>query len=346
MSAHNNYEVYQEAKCDLGLADVVNAFDYIQALIHHVPQGNKLREYYDEVTKPLKKFAVACLTDVKCPKCGRRLYVSDLEDYEYVCTYCDENFYECEIMWSKSPTETITHIEEETEMKEYKLEDYKEFCREALVCPPIDEFENGTICEDDWYEEHYIKISTGNHEINIGYGADEVNEIEFALREIYEAVIGDGEATTGNTFGSQYRQCELKDIVRWFIMYRYENWGGLNWFDYAKQAVEELKDIQSVIGIYEHAKKVEKDIEFKCNWHDFKVESLKDATEEGIKKIVLDLVGSDIEISYDSSTDKSFIIDYTFKESGDFIDWSWGKLDEHSDDFNALLESYKVCIFE
>lgn len=97
MSAHNNYEVYQEAKCDLGLVDIVNAFDYIQTLIRYVPQDNKLREYYDEVTKPLKKFAVDCLTDSVCPKCGRRLYVSDLEDYEYVCTYCDENFYECEV---------------------------------------------------------------------------------------------------------------------------------------------------------------------------------------------------------------------------------------------------------
>jgi hypothetical protein len=129
-------------------------------------------------------------------------------------------------------------------------------------------------------------------------------------------------------------------------MCRYENYGGLNWFDYAKQAVVELSDIQSVIGLYEHAKKIEKDIEFKCNWHDFKLESLKDATEEGIKKIILDLVGSDIEISYDPHTDKSFIIDYTFKESGDFIDWSWGKLDEHDDGFDVLLESYKVCIFE
>ena len=236
--------------------------------------------------------------------------------------------------------------EEETEMKRYKLEDYKEFCREALVCPPFEEFEEGTIDEEKWWRRHYIRIICDNHEINIGYGADEANEIEYALREIYEAVIGDGEATTGNTFGSEYRPAELKDIVRWFIMYRYENWGGLNWFDYAKQAVEELKDIQSVIGIYEHARKIEKDIEFKCNWHNFKMESLKDATEEGIKKIILDLVGSNIEISYDPHTDKSLIIDYTFKESGDFIDWSWGKLDEHSDDFNVLLESYKVCIFE
>lgn len=238
----------------------------------------------------------------------------------------------------------IITIEEEDEMKKYELKDYKEFCRDALVCPPIDEFEGGTIDEDEWYKRHDIKITCDNHEINIGYGADEVNEIEFALREIYEAVEGDGETTTGNTFGTQYRPCELKDIVRWFIMYRCENWSCLNLFDYARQAVEELQNIQSVIGTYEHAKRIEKDIEFKCNWHNFKVESLKDATEEGIKKIILDLVGSNIEISYDPYTDKSFIIDYTFNDSGEFIDWAWGNVNEEEQ--RVLLESYKACIFE
>lgn len=234
--------------------------------------------------------------------------------------------------------------EEETEMKKYELKDYKEFCDEALVCPPIDEFEEGTTDEEEWYKRHYIKITCDNHEINIGYGPDEINEIEFALREIHEAILGSGEATTGNTFGSEYRPAELKDIVRHFIMCRYENYGGLNWFDYAKQAVVEMSDISSVIGVYKHAKMVSKQIDFKCNWHNFEIESLKDATEEGIKKIILDLVGSDLEISYDPHTDKSFIIDYTFKESGDFIDWAWGNINE--DEKRVLLESYKTQIFE
>lgn len=231
-------------------------------------------------------------------------------------------------------------------MKKYELKDYKEFCREALIAPPCDEFENGTSDEEDWFVSHKIHIIANDCVMELDYDADAVNEIDSALKEIYGALLGDGEATTGNTFGSEYRPAELKDVVRWFIMYRYENWGGLNWFDYANQAVVELADIQSVIGIYEHAKKVEKDIDFKCNWHNFKVETLKDATEEGIKKIILDWVGSNIEISYDPHTDKSFIIDYTFKDSGDFIDWCWGTLEECDDGFRVLLDSYKACIFE
>lgn len=37
------------------------------------------------------------VTDKFCPHCDRRLLLSDLEQYDYVCPECDENFYECEI---------------------------------------------------------------------------------------------------------------------------------------------------------------------------------------------------------------------------------------------------------
>lgn len=228
---------------------------------------------------------------------------------------------------------------ESNNKKKYTLENYKEFCDKALICPPYDDEEQW----QKWIDEHKIQIIANDCVMELDYDADAINEIEFSLREIHEAILGDGEATTGNTFGSEYRQAELKDVVRHYIMCRYENWGGLNWFDYARQAVVELSDIQSVIGVYENARKIEKNIEFKCNWHNFKLESLKDATEEGIKKIILDLVGSDLEISYDPSTDKSFIIDYTFKDSGDFIDWSWGHINE--DEKRILLEGYKANIF-
>ena len=32
------------------------------------------------------------LTNEKCPKCGKPLFVSDLCQYKYVCLHCDENF--------------------------------------------------------------------------------------------------------------------------------------------------------------------------------------------------------------------------------------------------------------
>ena len=33
----------------------------------------------------------------KCPRCGNLLAPSDVLGYEYVCHYCDENFYSCEV---------------------------------------------------------------------------------------------------------------------------------------------------------------------------------------------------------------------------------------------------------
>lgn len=224
--------------------------------------------------------------------------------------------------------------------KKYTLKNWQAFCDEALICPPFEDEDSW----QKWIDEHKIQIIANNCEMVLDYDADAINEIEFSLREIYNAILGDGAATTGNTVGSEYRQAELKDVVRYFIMCRYEQWGGLNWFDYAYQAIEEMKDIQSVLGVYEHARDIAKELDFKCNWHNFKVESLKDATEDGIKKIVLDLVGSNLEISYDPQTDKSFIIDYTFKESGDFIDWGWGNLDQ--DTIDELVGYYKEQIFE
>lgn len=229
-------------------------------------------------------------------------------------------------------------------MKKYELKHYKEFYKEALTSPPFEEFDNGTSDEEDWFDAHKIKIVSGEHEIELPYDADVINEIEYALKEIYEAIEGDGEATTGNTFGSQYRQAELKDVVRYFIMYRYENSNSANWFKYAKQAVKELSTIEGVLNAYEEARENEKDIEFKCNWHNFKMDSLKYVCEDGIKMIIRDWVGSDIEVSYDPYTDKSFIIDYTFKESGDFIDWSWG--DVNDDELRILIDGFKSKIFE
>ena len=37
------------------------------------------------------------ITEKRCPHCGRPLLLSDLEQYDYVCSECDENFFECEV---------------------------------------------------------------------------------------------------------------------------------------------------------------------------------------------------------------------------------------------------------
>ena len=332
MSAHNNYEVYQEAKCDLGLVDIVDALDYIKTIAVYIPSESKLKDYYEDVIRPLEIFAKACSTDKVCPKCGRNLYVSDLEDYEYVCAYCNENFYETEIK---------EDIKEEKEMKKYTLENYKEFCEEALICPPFEDDKQ----IDEWLDTHKIQIIANDCVMELDYDADAVNEIDFSLREIHRAILGDGEATTGNTVGSEYRPAELKDLVRFFILRECENWGNLDWIGYAERAVKELSDIKTISEVWNNALETRQawiDI-LKCNFEKFNLATLKDATKDGIKKIILDLVGSDVEVSYDPHTDKSFIIDYTFSETGIFLDWSWGKVDDV--EVQNMLAIYKEGMF-
>jgi hypothetical protein len=36
-------------------------------------------------------------TDKNCPRCNAQLLTSDLEQYDYLCLKCDENFYDCEV---------------------------------------------------------------------------------------------------------------------------------------------------------------------------------------------------------------------------------------------------------
>ncbi len=78
-----NYRKFKEA-----LANTIS----VQALEEYV-LGNPddlLRENAVDVIEKIT-------TEKKCPKCRRILYLSDLPQCDYVCTECDENFYECEV---------------------------------------------------------------------------------------------------------------------------------------------------------------------------------------------------------------------------------------------------------
>ena len=80
-------------------------------------------------------------------------------------------------------------------MKKYTLKDYEKFCADALICPPFEDDEQ----IEYWFETHKIHIITNDCVMELEYDADAINEIEFGLKEIYEALYGSGEPTTGNT---------------------------------------------------------------------------------------------------------------------------------------------------
>lgn len=49
-------------------------------------------ELLGEIDRYISRFS----TEAICPRCGKRLFLSDLPQYAYVCYDCDENFYEAE----------------------------------------------------------------------------------------------------------------------------------------------------------------------------------------------------------------------------------------------------------
>ena len=99
------------------------------------------------------------------------------------------------------------------ELKKYNLANYKEFCKDALIMPPFEDDER----IEEWFDTHKIHIIANGCDMELEYDADAVNEIDFSLREIHEAILGDGTPTTGNTVGSEYRDANWKDILRFYV---------------------------------------------------------------------------------------------------------------------------------
>ena len=62
----------------------------------------RLCDIYDNTWKMMSENTKDCellKTNIKCPRCGGELYISDLIGYAYLCPKCDENMYltECEV---------------------------------------------------------------------------------------------------------------------------------------------------------------------------------------------------------------------------------------------------------
>lgn len=244
------------------------------------------------------------------------------------------------------------NITEVKEMKKYTLKNYEEFSREALVCPPMEEFEDGSIDEEKWYADHKIRITVGEHEIEIGYYADTVSEIDFALREMYEEEYGSGNPTTGNTVGSEYRPAELKDIIRVALQEDWNDWGWKcgSLSEFINQFVEGKEDISDIVCWYNV---ILKDVKhytdcYHCNFGNLNMYSMRNINPRVVRNIIRSLIGTDKEllVGYDNDhkcSDITFVMDYTVKPSGDLIGWFYG--DQDAKYINELVENYKNKLF-
>lgn len=237
------------------------------------------------------------------------------------CIYHTEANLKAEVYEVEEP------IEEVKDMKKYTLENYKEFCNNALQVPPIEEFENGSIDEEKWYKENKIHIVVGEHDIEIDYLADSVNEVEFALREMYEAIEGDGEATTGNTVGSEYRDATWKDILRLNILREF--WNGHTLKNAIHMTVGFTHNDYTACMKFINTPKFCND-DFGVNFFRLSsngMENLfnKEAREKAIKEMLCSNIEIEELIDKDGKHgDKVVITDYSIKPSGDIVGWHYG----------------------
>lgn len=92
-----NFMEHQNRINQLSIVDIKRAYDAYTGLITELKMSAKDEEYAMEEVEELASAIKDLETNVKCPRCGSKLFKSDLPQYEYVCSDCDENFYECEV---------------------------------------------------------------------------------------------------------------------------------------------------------------------------------------------------------------------------------------------------------
>ena len=236
--------------------------------------------------------------------------------------------------------------ESNNKKKKYTIDNYEEFCKEALQCPPIEEFENGSIDEGEWYKQHNIHIVSGNHDIELDYCADNVNEIEYALREMYEVEMDIRSATTGNTVGSEYRDATWKDILRFAVLDGfYEDSHSL------EAEIDKCINRLSKCRLEEVMKKISEQTsmndELKVNFFKLEIKDLwKILDKEERRKAFKEILCSQVELSEminekGEHTDIVVIMDYSILPFGDLVGWHYGvDFNKDSEDNQDYIQTY------
>lgn len=245
--------------------------------------------------------------------------------------------------WTSHPYwADVCGIEEETKMKSFVLKDYEQFCKEALVMPPFEDDEQ----IEKWFDEHKIRIIANDCIMQLDYDADAVNEIEFSLREIYEAIFGNGTATTGNTVGSEYRNATWKDILRFAA-----------WYGFCEDSHTLEAEIHKCIHSFTKDTfiKIMKKIDEQTSYNDelevnfFKLETkdlwklfYENERRQAFKEILCSKI--EIEELCDKNgrcADKVVITDYSIKPSGEIVGWHYGvDWDKDSEDNQYYIQNY------
>ena len=233
-------------------------------------------------------------------------------------------------------------IKEKKEMKKYTLKEWKEFCKDALIMPPFEDDEQ----VEEWFKTHKIHIATNNCVMELEYDADAVNELEFSLGEIYEAIHGSGKPTTGNTMGSEYRDATWKDILRFAVLDGfYEDSHSL------EVEIDECINRFTPRRLEEIMKKINEQTsmndELKVNFFKLETEDLwKIFYKEERRKAFKEILCSNVELSEminekGGRDDIVVIMDYSILPFGNLVGWHYGvDWDINSDVNQSYINDY------
>lgn len=232
----------------------------------------------------------------------------------------------------------------DSKMKKYTLKDYEKFCKEAFICPPFGEDEPDDW--EEWFDTHKIQIIANDCVMELNYDADAINELEFGLREIHEAILGDGTATTGNTVGSEYRDATWKDILRFAVLD--------GWYEDSHCLEAEVQKciknftrgkfvniIQKIDGQTSMNDELEVNffkLDTKDLWKLFNEEERRQAFREILcsKIEILELIDKE-----GKHADNVMIMDYSIVPSGDLVGWHYGvDFDKDSEENQDCMQNY------
>ena len=227
-------------------------------------------------------------------------------------------------------------------LKEYTLKEWESFCKDALTIPPFEDDEQ----LDEWFATHKIHITANDCVMELEYDADAVNEIEFGLREIYEAIHGSGEATTGNTVGSEYRNATWKDILRFYVLDKCYNTSNILTF-WVKECIDQFTQKEFMNAMKKIDEQTSINDELQVNFFKLDTKDLwKIFDKEERKRAFEEILCSNIRIEelYNQEgkcADKVVITDYSIKPSGDIVGWHYGvDWDKDSEDNQYYIQNY------
>lgn len=246
------------------------------------------------------------------------------------------------LVFNDDDEEVLIVIWESNKNKKYTLKEWKAFCKDALIMPPFEDDEQ----IEEWFNTHKIHITSNNCTMELEYDADAVNEIEFSLKEIYEAIHGSGKPTTGNTVGSEYRDATWKDILRFAVLDGYyEDSHTL------EAEIDKCINRFTTHRLEEIMKKINEQTsmndELEVNFFKLETEDLwRIFDKEERRKAFKEILCSDVRIEElytkdGKCADKVVITDYSIIPSGDLVGWHYGvDWDKDAEENQIYIEEY------